>query len=68
MTILLYFHFSTFRNSKHYYLFFIKGTMKSYFPEVVSYNRFAELESRVFFQLMFFLNLMVFGMLKQYFV
>ena len=25
MTILLYFHFGTFRNFKHYYLFFIKG-------------------------------------------
>ena len=57
MTILLYFHFGTFRNFKHYYLFFIKGTMKSYFPKAVSYNRFVELESRVFFQLMFFLNL-----------
>ena len=56
MTILLYFHFGTFRNFKHYYLFFIKGTMKSYFPKAVSYNRFVELESRVFFQLMFSLN------------
>ena len=61
MTILLYFHFGTFRNFKHYYLFFIKGTMKSYFPKAVSYNRFVELESRVFFQLMFFLNLRAFG-------
>ena len=26
--------------------------MKSYFPKAVSYNRFVELESRVFFQLM----------------
>ena len=52
MTILLYFHFGTFRNFKHYYLFFIKGTIKSYFPKAVSYNRFVELESRVFFQLM----------------
>ena len=56
MTILLYFHFGTFRNFKHYYLFFIKGTMKSYFPKAVSYNRFVELESRVFF-----LNLGAFG-------
>ena len=62
MTILLYFHFGTFRNFKHYYLFFIKVTMKSYFPKAVSYNRFVELESRVFFQLMFFLNLGAFGM------
>ena len=58
---LVYFHFGTFRNFKHYYLFFIKGTMKSYFPKAVSYNRFVELESRVFFQLMFFLNLGAFG-------
>ena len=29
--------------------------------KAVSYNRFVELESRVFFQLMFFLNLGVFG-------
>ena len=43
MTILLYFHFGTFRNFKHYYLFFIKGTMKSYFPKAVSYNRFGEI-------------------------
>ena len=60
MTILLYFHFGTFRNFKHY-LFFINGMMKSYFPKAVSYNRFVELESRVFFQLMFFLNLGAFG-------
>ena len=48
MTILLYFHFGSFRNFKHYYLFFIRGTLKSYFPNAVSYNRFVELESRVF--------------------
>ena len=59
MTILLY--FGTFRNLKHCYLFFIKGTIKSYFPKAVSYNRFVELESRVFFQIMFFLNIGAFG-------
>lgn len=60
-TILLYFHFGTFRNFKHYYLSLIMGTLKSYFPTAVSYNRFVELESRVFFPLMFFLNLRAFG-------
>ena len=54
MTILLYFLFGSFRNFKHYYLFFIKGTMRSYFPKAVSYNRFVELESRVLFPLCFF--------------
>lgn len=43
-------------------MFFIKGTLKSYFPDAVSYNRFVELEGRVlFFPLMFFLNLRAFG-------
>ena len=35
--------------------------MKSYFPNAVSYNRFVGLESRVFFPLIFFLNLRAFG-------
>lgn len=61
MTILLYFHFGSFRNFKHYYLYFIRGALKSCFPAAVSYNRFVELESRVFFPLMFFLNLRAFG-------
>lgn len=33
ITILLYFHFGTFRNFKHYYLFFIKGTMRTFFQK-----------------------------------
>ena len=61
MTILLVFHFGSFRNFKHYYLFFIKAHMHTEFPDAVSYNRFVELEGRVFFQLMFFLNLQAFG-------
>ena len=35
--------------------------MRSFFPEAVSYNRFVELESRVFFPPMFFLNFRAFG-------
>ncbi len=61
MTILIAFQFGSFRNFKHYYLFFIKEHLKSFFPRAVSYNRFVELESRVFFQMMFFLNLSAFG-------
>ena len=61
ITIVLYFNFGTFRNFKHYYLFFINGTMKSYFPKAVSYNRFVELESRAFFSAHLFLNLGAFG-------
>lgn len=61
MTIMLVFRFGSFRNFKHYYLFFIKEHLHSEFPDAVSYNRFVELESRVFFQIMFFLNLKAFG-------
>ena len=61
MTILLYFHFGSFRNFEQYFLFFIRGTLKSDFPNAVSYNRFVELESRVFFPIMFLLNLRNFG-------
>ncbi|MCE2617551.1 hypothetical protein LO761_11690 [Bacteroidaceae bacterium 14-104] len=32
MTIMLVFHFGSFRNFKHYYLFFIKGTRTRIFP------------------------------------
>ena len=61
MTILIVFQFGSFRNFKHYYLFFIKQHLKSDFPNAVSYNRFVELQSRVFFQMMFFLNLSALG-------
>ena len=61
MTILIVFQFGSFRNFKHYYLFFIKQHLKSDFPNAVSYTRFVELQSRVFFQMMFFLNLSAFG-------
>lgn len=61
MTILLCFHFGSFRNFKHYYMHFILDYLKKDFPQAVSYNRFVELESRVFFKLMFFLKLYAFG-------
>lgn len=50
MTILLLFHFSTFRNFKHYYLFGIRRNMQQNFPDAVSYNPFVKLERQVFFK------------------
>ena len=62
MTILIVFHFGTFANFKHYYLLhYIRVHLHQDFPDAVSYNRFVELESRVFFKLMFFLKLYAFG-------
>jgi hypothetical protein len=61
MTILIYFHFNTFRNFKHYYLFYVKVHLHDLFPKQLSYNRFVELESRVAVEMMLFLQLFCFG-------
>lgn len=61
MTILIVFHFGSFRNFKHYYIMFVRQTLKRDIPCAVSYNRFVELEHRAFFKLVFFLRLFAFG-------
>ena len=61
MTILICFHFNTFRNFKHYYLFHVKVHLHDLFPKQLSYNRFVELESRVAVEMMLFLQLFCFG-------
>jgi len=61
MTILVGFHFGTFRNFKHYYLFYIKEHLAKEFPNLVSYNRFVELQGKLFVQLALFLKLICFG-------
>jgi hypothetical protein len=61
MTILLMFHFGTFDNFKHYYLHFICVHLKNDFPTRLSYNRFVEIEQRVFIPMMFFINTICFG-------
>ena len=61
MAILIYFHFNTFRNFKHYYLFYVKNHLCDLFPNQLSYNRFIELESRVAVEMMLFIQLFCFG-------
>ena len=61
ITILLMYHFGTFKNFKHYYLHYIGVHLKSDFPKQLSYNRFIEIEHRVFVPVMFFLNIVCFG-------
>lgn len=61
MMILICFHFNTFRNFKHYYLFYVKKHLAHLFPRVLSYNRFIEFESEVSIQMMLFLQLICFG-------
>ncbi len=43
MTIVIYFHQSSYRNFKHYYLRHLSGPLKAAFPGLVSYGRFVTL-------------------------
>ena len=48
MTILILFHSSSFRNLKHFYIFiFVRVHMQKDFPHTASYNRFVELQRKV---------------------
>jgi len=46
MTVLLLFHFGTFKNFKHYYIHYIGIHLKKEFPKQLSYNRFIFIEYR----------------------
>lgn len=47
MTIMLLFHLSHYRTFKDYYHDCVQQDLKSYFPNLVSYHRFLELESAI---------------------
>ena len=53
MTILLLFHFGSFKNFKHFYLHYIGVHLEKEFPKQLSYNRFVATEHRVFVPMMF---------------
>jgi len=57
MTILISFHLGGYRNFKHYYLFYVSQHLNKEFPQLVSYNRFVELQQQVAFPLVLFLKL-----------
>jgi hypothetical protein len=61
ITILLCFHFGSFKNFKHYYLFFIGEYLKKEFPNQLSYNRFIQVEHKVLIPMILFLKLICFG-------
>ena len=61
ITILIGFHFNTYRNFKHYYLGQVLVYWKHIFTNAVSYNRFIELMPRCFVAMTMFLNLACFG-------
>ena len=42
ISILVLFHSNTFRNFKHFYLFYVCRELKEEFPNLLSYTRFVE--------------------------
>ena len=61
MTILMLYHFGSFKNFKHFYLMYIGVTLRREFPKQLSYNRFVAIEHKVFTPMILFLNLCRFG-------
>ena len=61
ITILVLFHSNTFRNFKHFYLFYVCRELKEEFPHLLSYTRFVERMPRVAIPLLLFLKLALMG-------
>ncbi|BEV02801.1 hypothetical protein CRDW_01750 [Chryseobacterium gambrini] len=61
MTILILFHYGTFKNLKHIYQGYVQRHMKDKFPVTVSYNRFVELQKKVNAPMAVFVKMMCLG-------
>ena len=57
MTIMVIFHLKSYRNLKHFYLYYVSKHMDDFFPDLVSYNRFVELQKKVIQPLAVYLKL-----------
>lgn len=56
VTIIIYFHSSSYRNFKDYYLLHVSKYLRAEFPDLVSYNRFVELMPYALMPLICYLN------------
>ncbi len=61
MTIMVFFHLKSYRNLKHFYLYYVCKHMDDFFPDTVSYNRFVELQKQVIQPLAVYLKLFGLG-------
>lgn len=61
IAILLFFHYGSFTNFKHYYNHYVKEHLADCFPGLVSYHRFIELRQRVAVPMMLFLKTVCLG-------
>jgi hypothetical protein len=56
ITILILFHLKSFRNLKHFYIFYVQKHLTGDFPKTVSYNRFVEMQKKVLLPMVVFLK------------
>jgi len=56
MSIIILFHIAKYRTFKDYYTKYVIVSLKEYFPNLVSYNRFVELMQQVMFYFYFFIQ------------
>ena len=61
MLILILFHASSYRCLKHFYQEKVCKYMRHFFPKVVSYNRFVELEKEIAIPLALFIKKVLLG-------
>lgn len=59
--IMTLFHYGNFRNLKHFYLFYVRVHMQKEFPQIVSYNRFEELQQKTTVAMAVFLKVFCLG-------
>jgi hypothetical protein len=56
ITLMTLFHSGSFRNMKHFYLYYVQKHLTSEFPNTVSYNRFTELMQSAILPMTIFLK------------
>jgi len=61
MTIEILYHLSGHKCFKYYYKQLVEPKLRSYFPTLVSYNRFVELKPRINLYLFAFINMCLLG-------
>ena len=61
MVIMILFHGSGYRCLKHFYLEYVTNHLRHLFPELVSYNRFVELEKEIAIPLALFIKKVLLG-------
>ena len=58
MTILIFYHWSGYKNFQYYYEQLVQKTLIEYFPKIPTYHRFIELISRQTIKLFVFLKML----------